>query len=401
MACNWKHKILTYIDIQIEEIMKKVLVLGLLIGALGLSACSFDDGSAKEQGNKNTQSKQTEVLSQNVSEIAETQTEEAEEIVEPEINTITVTATGDCTLGKMQDHGYSGSFNAYYDSYGEDYFFDGVRDVFESDDFTIVNLECVLSNSEARVDKTYNLKGKPEYVGIMSGSSVEACSLGNNHSRDYGEQSLKDTQTVLDESGIVYGYNDHIGTYTTDEGMTIGVVSASLLSMSADYENYLYNGIQRLKEQGTDLIIASCHWGIEREYYPNDYQKRVAHELIDKGADLVIGNHPHVLQGVELYNGKIICYSLGNFCFGGNRNPSDKDTMMFQQTFTYVDGVLQTDVNAKIIPCMISSTSSYNDFKPTITTDDRKGLIIDNVNTYSEPYSNIRFSDSGMLTIKE
>ena len=381
--------------------MKKVLVLGLLIGALGLSACSFDDGSAKEQGNKNTQSKQTEVLSQNVSEIAETQTEEAEEIVEPEINTITVTATGDCTLGKMQDHGYSGSFNAYYDSYGEDYFFDGVRDVFQNDDFTIVNLECVLSNSEARVDKTYNLKGKPEYVGIMSGSSVEACSLGNNHSRDYGEQSLKDTQTVLDESGIVYGYNDHIGTYTTDEGMTIGVVSASLLSKSADYENYLYNGIQRLKEQGTDLIIASCHWGIEREYYPNDYQKRVAHELIDKGADLVIGNHPHVLQGVELYNGKIICYSLGNFCFGGNRNPSDKDTMMFQQTFTYVDGVLQTDVNAKIIPCMISSTSSYNDFKPTITTDDRKGLIIDNVNTYSEPYSNIKFSDSGMLTIKE
>ncbi|MEE1028524.1 MAG: CapA family protein, partial [Agathobacter sp.] len=298
-------------------------------------------------------------------------------------------------------HGYSGSFNAYYDSYGEDYFFDGVRDVFENDDFTIVNLECVLSNSEARVDKTYNLKGKPEYVGIMSGSSVEACSLGNNHSRDYGEQSLTDTQNVLDEAGIVYGYNDHIGTYTTDEGMTIGVVSASLLSMSADYENYLYNGIQQLKEQGTDLIIASCHWGIEREYYPNDYQKRVAHELIDKGADLVIGNHPHVLQGVELYNGKIICYSLGNFCFGGNRNPSDKDTMMFQQTFTYVDGVLQTDVNAKIIPCMISSTSSYNDFKPTITTDDRKGLIIDNVNTYSEPYSNIRFSDSGMLTIKE
>ena len=401
MACNWKHKILTYIDIQIEEIMKKVLVLGLLIGALGLSACSFDDGSAKEQGNKNTQSKQTEVLSQNVSEIAETQTEEAEEIVEPEINTITVTATGDCTLGKMQDHGYSGSFNAYYDSYGEDYFFDGVRDVFQNDDFTIVNLECVLSNSEARVDKTYNLKGKPEYVGIMSGSAVEACSLGNNHSRDYGEQSLTDTQTVLDEVGIVYGYNDHIGTYTTDEGMTIGVVSASLLSKSADYENYLYNGIQRLKEQGTDLIIASCHWGIEREYYPNDYQKRVAHELIDKGAALVIGHHPHVLQGVELYNGKIICYSLGNFCFGGNRNPSDKDTMMFQQTFTYVDGVLQTDVNAKIIPCMLSSTSSYNDFKPTITTDDRKGLIIDNVNTYSEPYSNIRFSDSGMLTIKE
>lgn len=60
--------------------------------------------------------------------------------------------------------------------------------------------------------------------------------------------------------------------------------------------------------------------------------------MIDWGADLLVGTHPHVLQGMELYNGKMICYSLGNFCFGGNRNPKDKDTAIYEQTFTFCDG---------------------------------------------------------------
>ena len=63
----------------------------------------------------------------------------------------------------------------------------------------------------------------------------------------------------------------------------------------------------------------------------------LAHLAIDEGADLVIGHHPHVLQGIEKYKGKYIAYSLGNFCFGGNKNPQDKDTMIFQQTFTVTE----------------------------------------------------------------
>ena len=96
----------------------------------------------------------------------------------------------------------------------------------------------------------------------------------------------------------------------------------------------------RLREEGADLVIACCHWGIEGDHYPNDYQQKLAHQVIDWGADLLVGTHPHVLQGMELYNGKMICYSLGNFCFGGNRNPKDKDTAIYEQTFTFVDGVL-------------------------------------------------------------
>lgn len=387
--------------------MKKRLVALMAIGCLVLSAC----GQAKDEIDIIAESELDE--EQIAKEIAESEAleeelnseygeaTEAESESESTTKTITITATGDCTLGKMQDHGYDRSFVSYYDARGEKYFFDGVRDVFENDDFTLINLECVLTTSNNRVEKTFNLKGDPSYVGIMTSSSVEGCTLGNNHSSDYGPESLTDTQNALDGAGIVYGYNDHIGTYTTDDGLVIGFVSANVLSKSDTYINYLKDGITTLKNQNVDLVIACCHWGIERKYYPQDFQQTLAHSLIDCGADLVIGNHPHVLQGVELYKGKVICYSLGNFCFGGNRNPSDKDTMMFQQTFTYVDGQMQGDINAQIIPCMLSSTKSYNDYQPTIVSGDKKQNIIDNVNKYSEPYSNIEFDIDGKLIMKE
>ncbi|MCD7865723.1 MAG: CapA family protein [Clostridiales bacterium] len=312
--------------------------------------------------------------------------------------TVTITATGDCTLGVTQTQSYDGSFDAYYDSYGEDYFFDGVRDIFEEDDLTLVNLECVLSTATERVEKTFNLKGSPEYVGILTGSSVEACSMGNNHTYDYGEEGFQETESVLEEAGITYAYSGQSGMYVTDDGVKVGVVSASLLSQSQEKLDTMEEEIQSLRDDGAELVIACCHWGIEREYYPNDYQQETAHSLIDAGADLVIGNHPHVLQGVEIYEGKVICYSLGNFCFGGNKNPSDKNTMIYQQTFTIVDGEVQTDVtDAAVIPCRLSSTGSYNDYQPTVASGDTKQTIIDLVNEYSEPLGGVSFDEDGTL----
>ena len=81
---------------------------------------------------------------------------------QPQMSTIVITATGDCTLGNNQEQSYDGSFNSYYDSKGQDYFFGGVRDIFEADDMTLINLECVLSDATERVEKRWNLKGKPE-----------------------------------------------------------------------------------------------------------------------------------------------------------------------------------------------------------------------------------------------
>lgn len=367
------------------------LAAALLLGGCTTTVNVPEQETEKEAVVENTQTVQSETTAQE--EIQPTETQEAE----PLIQTVTLTATGDCTLGATQTHGYAGSFHEYYDKYGQDYFFDDVRDIFEKDDFTLVNLECVLTESTDRVEKTWNLKGKPEYVGIMTGSSVEGCSLGNNHTLDYGPQSLTDTENVLDQTGIVYGYNEHVATYTTESGIVIGIVSANLLAQTQERANYIRDGITKLREEGADLVIACCHWGIEGDHYPNDYQKTTAHQIIDWGADAVIGNHPHVLQGVELYEGKMICYSLGNFCFGGNRNPQVKDTAIFQQTFTFVDGELQNNISAKMIPCTISSTNSVNDFQPTVASGERKATIIEELNEYSKPYSELQLDAEGML----
>jgi poly-gamma-glutamate synthesis protein (capsule biosynthesis protein) len=377
--------------------MKKGITALFLCALVFMTGCTGEETSQTDSGAAADAQAVTESVA-----VLDTETEVAEETEkEPFVQTISVTAVGDCAFGPTQTHGYSGSPYEYYDNYGENYFFNGVRDIFEADDFTLLNLECVLSNSNDRVEKTWNLKGKPEYVGIMTGSSVEAVSLGNNHTFDYGQAGLDETREVLNNAGIIFGFNDHVATYTTESGLVVGIVSASQLSADEDHANYIRDGIQTLRDEGVDLVIASCHWGIEGDHYPNDYQQTLAHKIVDWGADLVVGTHPHVLQGVEEYNGKIILYSLGNFCFGGNSNPTDKNTAIYQQTFTFVDGVLQTDISADIIPCSISSTDSKNDYQPTVASGNKMQSIIDKMNEYSKPYSSVSFDNDGKLTVQD
>ena len=365
-------------------------VIAVLLASMMLASC----GRAEtEKGPETEQNSQTET------ELGTEIIMESEE-PEPVVATVTISATGDCSLGALQTHGYSGSFHSYYDSQGEGYFFQNFKQIFEEDDLTLINLECVLTNASNRVEKTFNIKGKPEYTGIMTSSSIEAVSLGNNHSADYGPQSLTDTKNALDAAGILYAINDTISYYTTEDGLVVAMVSASITGGGSSRDQYLLNGVTEARNQGADLVIACCHWGIEREHYPNDYQRNLGHELIDRGADLVVGNHPHVLQGVEEYNGKIIIYSLGNFSFGANRNPQDKDTAVYQQTFTFVDGVLQTDITAKIIPSRLSGHNTYNDYQPMIATGEQAIKIINRMNDYSKPYSGVFFDEQGNLLLK-
>ncbi|MCR5665620.1 MAG: CapA family protein [Eubacterium sp.] len=382
--------------------MKKyvsILAALCLAGAM-LTGCGTSEQNITENANETGSSSQLSVAEP----VTEGDgSESAEQVEEPKVQTITISATGDCTLGRSQKRGYSGSFDEYYDKYGETYFFSGVRDIFEADDFTVVNLECVLTTSETGEEKEFMLKGDPSYTGIMTSSSVEGCSFGNNHNMDYGQQSFDDTINALEEAGLSYAVNDKIGTYETDDGLKIGFVSSSLLSGTQERVDYLVNGIKQLKEDDVDLIIACCHWGVEQEHYANDNQVALAHQLIDEGADLIIGNHPHVLQGIEYYNGKLICYSLGNFSFGGNSNPTDKQDGIFTQTFTYVDGELDEDaqIDATFIPCTLSGSTSYNDFCPQIADGDTKASILENMADYSAGYSELSFDADGKIMIEE
>lgn len=298
---------------------------------------------------------------------------------------VTVSAAGDVTLGNYFDQGSWGTFRETYDKVQDpSYFFKNVYDIFSADDMTIVNLEGPLTLAEERrEEQSYCISGDPEYVNILTAGSVEAVGMGNNHRMDYFQQGTKDTVEALDEVGISYAYDEYTGKYETSQGILIGFVSVNEVGQGSGVEKYIKEGIEALKEEGCDLILASCHWGTEREYYPEDYQKTLGRKCIDWGADLVIGHHPHVIQGIEEYEGKYIVYSLGNFCFGANRNPEDKDCLIVQQTFTFIDGEKQEESQLKVIPCSVSSVADRNDYKPTPAEGEEAGRILGRLNEYS------------------
>lgn len=317
--------------------------------------------------------------------IEEQQPEENETKAETKPVSITISAAGDCTLGTDEYFDPSTSLNAYYDSNGPAYFFQNVKSIFEADDLTIVNMEGTLTEETARQDKTYAFKGPAEYTQILTDGDVEAANLANNHSHDYGDKSYTDTIAALDAAGITnFGYDR---TAVMDvNGVKVGLVGTYELAEGMGCEDEMISNIKSVEDQGAQIVIVSFHWGIERENYPTENQVNLAHSAIDNGADLVLGHHPHVLEGIEVYNGKNIVYSLGNFCFGGNSNPSDKDTMIFQQTFTVQDGELVEDNVTNIIPCSISSDSSYNNYQPTPLEGDEADRVKGRIDEYSSGF---------------
>lgn len=288
----------------------------------------------------------------------------------------TVTFAGDCTLGTDEAFSYSTSLNAKYSDVGDpSYFMKNVYDIFSTDDLTIVNMEGTLTESTSRQDKTFAFKGPAEFTSILTEGSVEAASLANNHSKDYGEQSYTDTIAALDNAGIKnFGY-DRIA-YVDVKGVKVALIGTYELALHEGIKDEMVGNIQTARENGAQVVLVYVHWGLEREYVPNSTQMSLGHAAIDAGADLVIGSHPHVIQGYEVYKDRYIVYSLGNFCFGGNSNPGDKDCMIFQQTFTVTNGEVAKDGNVKVIPCSISSTSSSNNYQPTPATGDEATRIM-------------------------
>lgn len=316
----------------------------------------------------------------------EGQKPEKQETPEVQETTITISAAGDCTLGTDEGFNYKRSFKGKYDAVQDPaYFFQNVQPVFAQDDLTIVNMEGTLTEETTREPKQFAFKGDAEYAKILTAGAVEAANLANNHSFDYGKKSYEDTITALEAEGISsFGYER---TAVMDiKGVKVGLAGVYELAEHIDCKQDLLDNIASLKEQGAQIIIVSFHWGQEKENVPSDVQVELAHTAIDNGADLVLGHHPHVLQGIEEYKGKNIVYSLGNFCFGGNSAPSDMDTMIFQQTFTVKDGKLQEDNVTNILPCKISSAyeEGYNNYQPILAEGEQKEKIFERLSEYSQ-----------------
>lgn len=296
---------------------------------------------------------------------------------------ITVSAAGDCTLGTDEFFDWSDSLPAKYEEVGDPaYFFQNVQPIFSQDDLTIVNFEGTLTDSDEREDKQFAFKADPAYAKILTAGSVEAANMANNHSRDYGEQSYTDTIKALEDEGITtFGYDKTA--VLEIKGVKVGLLGTYVLREGLGIKDSMIANLESLKEQGAQIIIASFHWGSEKAYEPDSTQIELAHAAIDNGADLVLGHHPHVLEGIEEYQGKNIVYSLGNLCFGGNAYPSDMNTMIFQQTFTIKDGALQQDNVKNIIPCRISSEDGYNNYQPTPAEGEQGDDILKKIEEYS------------------
>lgn len=282
---------------------------------------------------------------------------------------VLISVVGDVVIGTDDSFNYDSSLIEEFDSNKKDYkhFFKNVAKIFSEDDITIANLENPLTNSSSKEYKgegtVFNFKGPMDFVNILSSSSIEAVTIANNHIYDYGNEGFEDTVDTLKDSNI-----DCIG-----EGFKlikeINGIKFAFLGYQGWYNSYdllntIKNDIEDVKSEGCAVVVPYFHWGDERQYTPNDTQIYLAHYAIDSGADMVWGSHPHVVQSFELYKDKLIAYSMGNFCFGGNNNPKDKKSMILQSKFIFSENVLE-DIEIKVIPTRISSTEEFNDYVPT------------------------------------
>lgn len=203
-------------------------------------------------------------------------------------------------------------------------------------DICMLNQEFPFSTRGAAMEeKQYTFRAKPDNVRIFQNMGVDIVTLANNHTLDFGTPALLDTLTTLEDAEIPYvGAGETLtrakALITLERaGRTIGFLGASRVVPHTDWyakedrpglfttydPTALLEEIKKADNQ-CDLLVVYVHWGVEYQSHPEDYQKQMARQYIDAGADIVVGSHPHVLQGIEYYNGKPIFYSLGNFVFG-------------------------------------------------------------------------------------
>lgn len=257
---------------------------------------------------------------------------------------------GSVLLAFAGDVMFSDPFLASYDKSGISAIADSeMLERMQNADLFVINEEFPFSlRGEAMEDKQFTFRADPKYVEIFQKMGVDIATVANNHALDFGRDAFLDTLDTLKSAGITcIGGGYHLSEASapavqTIKGQTFAIFGATRVSPSATwyasdsqaglfqtYDATLLN--QKIAEAHAeyDHVIVFVHWGIEKNETPEDYQRSLAKGYIDAGADLVVGCHPHVLQGFEYYNGVPIVYSLGNYLFG-NR---DGDTVLLEASY--------------------------------------------------------------------
>lgn len=287
---------------------------------------------------------------------------------------IVITFAGDCTLGCTPlEREQPTGFESYIAQYGLEYPFAKVRHIFEADDLTVVNLEGTFYDYEAnRAKKTYTFRGPTEYAKILPLSSIEAVSIGNNHALDYGAAGQEATLRALEENNVAwFGTNEYAnGTYIFEKyGVKIGFVSAYISYWwGAGNSAIIKQCFADLKAAGCSLIVACIHGGVEYDLRHDTNQEKMANAFIRYGADIIIGHHPHTIQGLRVENGRTTLWSMGNFSFGGNSQVRTLNTYLAQFTFSFDESNAYLGHQLNLIPAHVSGTTERNNYQPVLVT---------------------------------
>jgi poly-gamma-glutamate synthesis protein (capsule biosynthesis protein) len=233
-------------------------------------------------------------------------------------------------------------------------------------DYRIGNLECPIATVGQPMDsKIYNFRAHPRVLEVLKGR-FDALAVSNNHSGDHGQAAFLETLDHLRQAGIASfgGGRDlneaHRPLWIEKHGQRIAVLGYNEFKprgfeagphwpgIAWSEDSHVLADIRAARAAGADLVIPFMHWGWEREPEPTERQRRLARLMIDAGAAAVVGGHPHVTQGTEIYRGKPIIYSLGNFVFDGFELPAAKIGWLLRMT---VDrgGVLSWDIVEAVI----------------------------------------------------
>ena len=285
-------------------------------------------------------------------------------LVQEYTGTVRITFLGDCTLGC--EEGIRGTYRSFVKTIERKGFawpFRHLALLTAADDLTVANLEGVLSDRDLpKVSKTYNFKGSTAYTEILKEGSVECVTLANNHTHDYDKAGYADTVRALEDAGVAYCSTDTMAVWRNEDGLMIGFIGVAG-SLSGNRLKAYKEQAATLKSLGCSAVITVMHTGTEYEYAPDGYQKQVVNRALGCGTDLIVGHHPHVVQGYEIQAGVPVVYSLGNCVFGGNTNPRDHDALVLGADLSFEDGELN-GITLHFYPISVTGETNYNDYSP-------------------------------------
>ena len=276
-------------------------------------------------------------------------------------------ANGLVSLSAGGDVNFGDGVTSSLVSGGMSYPFAGVSQAFESTDLSFVNLECCISSTGSPVaGKEFTFEGPADSAEALKIGGIKVVSMANNHSKDYGAAAFLETLGHLKQNGVAYcgAGRDATEAYSPAvldaRGQKVAFLAftaiipdgwpatASTPGTAITWDHKKVAQSIRDARAKADYVVVSFHWGIELATSPNSEQRELAHLAVDSGADVVLGQHPHVVQGFELYKNRLIAYSLGNFVFSPPDAVSARSAMLMA---LMGKGGL---VEAKVVPVQIT-----------------------------------------------